>query len=60
MHRAEQQASEVQTDTMVKICCIGAGYVGGPSMAVMALKCPAIDGGRAFDLCGSLKKRWKG
>ncbi|PAN09286.1 hypothetical protein PAHAL_2G007400 [Panicum hallii] len=28
---------------MVKICCIGAGYVGGPSMAVIALKCPAIE-----------------
>jgi UDPglucose 6-dehydrogenase len=28
---------------MVKICCIGSGYVGGPSMAVMALKCPAIE-----------------
>ncbi|KAJ4916599.1 UDP-glucose 6-dehydrogenase 1 [Raphanus sativus] len=27
---------------MVKICCIGAGYVGGPTMAVMALKCPEI------------------
>ncbi|KAL6880325.1 hypothetical protein ACP4OV_011890 [Aristida adscensionis] len=26
-----------------KICCIGAGYVGGPAMAVMALKCPAIE-----------------
>ncbi len=24
------------------ICCIGAGYVGGPTMAVMALKCPNI------------------
>lgn len=24
------------------ICCIGAGYVGGPSCAVMALKCPDI------------------
>ena len=24
------------------ICCIGAGYVGGPSMAVIALKCPNI------------------
>ena len=22
------------------ICCIGAGYVGGPTMAVIALKCP--------------------
>ncbi|XP_074317018.1 UDP-glucose 6-dehydrogenase 1-like [Silene latifolia] len=25
---------------MVKICCIGAGYVGGPTMAVIALKAP--------------------
>ena len=24
------------------ICCIGAGYVGGPTMAVIALKCPDI------------------
>jgi UDPglucose 6-dehydrogenase len=28
---------------MIKnICCIGAGYVGGPTMAIMALKCPNI------------------
>ena len=26
-----------------KICCIGAGYVGGPTMAVIALKCPEIN-----------------
>ena len=24
------------------ICCIGAGYVGGPTMSVIALKCPSI------------------
>ena len=24
------------------ICCIGAGYVGGPTMAVIAMKCPDI------------------
>ncbi len=24
------------------ICCIGAGYVGGPTMSVIALKCPNI------------------
>ena len=24
------------------ICCIGAGYVGGPTMSVIALKCPEI------------------
>ncbi|KAG7023225.1 UDP-glucose 6-dehydrogenase 1, partial [Cucurbita argyrosperma subsp. argyrosperma] len=28
---------------MVKICCIGAGYVGGPTMAVIASKCPTIE-----------------
>ena len=25
------------------ICCIGAGYVGGPTMAVIALKCPHVN-----------------
>ena len=29
---------------MIKdICCIGAGYVGGPTMSVIALKCPKIN-----------------
>ena len=28
--------------TITKICCIGAGYVGGPTMAVIAQKCPQI------------------
>ena len=28
---------------MIKnICCIGAGYVGGPTMSVIAEKCPDI------------------
>jgi UDPglucose 6-dehydrogenase len=27
---------------ITKICCIGAGYVGGPTMAVIAEKCPHI------------------
>jgi UDPglucose 6-dehydrogenase len=27
----------------MKICCIGAGYVGGPTMAMIALKCPDIE-----------------
>ncbi len=26
----------------MKICCIGAGYVGGPTMAMIAKKCPDI------------------
>lgn len=27
---------------MTKICCIGAGYVGGPTMAMIAKKCPHV------------------
>ena len=26
----------------IKICCIGAGYVGGPTMAVIAKNCPKV------------------
>jgi UDPglucose 6-dehydrogenase len=26
----------------LKICCMGAGYVGGPTMAVIAKKCPKV------------------
>ena len=29
--------------TIKKICCIGAGYVGGPTMSVIAKQCPHID-----------------
>ena len=28
---------------MVKIFCIGAGYVGGPTMVMIAFKCPDIE-----------------
>jgi UDPglucose 6-dehydrogenase len=28
---------------VTNICCIGAGYVGGPTMAVIALKCPHLN-----------------
>jgi len=24
------------------LCCLGAGYVGGPTMAVLAMKCPSV------------------
>jgi len=27
---------------ITNICCLGAGYVGGPTMSVIALKCPSI------------------
>ena len=30
------------TEYDLKICCMGAGYVGGPTMAVIASKCPRV------------------
>ena len=30
------------TFSIKNICCIGAGYVGGPTMAVIADKCPHL------------------
>ena len=29
--------------TIKKICCVGAGFVGGPTMAVFADKCPQLN-----------------
>jgi UDPglucose 6-dehydrogenase len=29
-------------DWELKICCMGAGYVGGPTMAVIAKRCPKV------------------
>ena len=40
-----------------KICCIGAGYVGGPSMAVMAEKCLDINI-TVVDISEERIKRW--
>ena len=34
---------DVPTVNVKKICCIGAGYVGGPTMAMIAKQCPEID-----------------
>lgn len=31
-----------QTKKQMSICCIGAGYVGGPTMAMIAARCPDI------------------
>ena len=28
--------------SLKKICCIGAGYVGGPTCAIIAYKCPEL------------------
>lgn len=34
--------SDLPRHPVAKICCIGAGYVGGPTMSVMAQMCPNI------------------
>src|SRR6202007_2293150 len=36
------QQSNQTTDFVLKICCVGAGYVGGPTMAMIAAQCPDI------------------
>ena len=41
------------------ICCIGAGYVGGPTMAVIALKCPEIKV-KVVDIDTNKIKAWNG
>ena len=33
----------MQGSELMKICCIGAGYVGGPTMVMIACKCPDIE-----------------
>ena len=39
---AEQKVETLPNMDGFKICCIGAGYVGGPTMAVIAKHCPNI------------------
>lgn len=39
------------------ICCIGAGFVGGPTMAVIAVNCPSIQI-NVVDLNNERIKRW--
>ncbi len=34
--------SRAERSPIQRICCIGAGYVGGPTMAVIADRCPAV------------------
>ncbi len=41
----------------IRICCIGAGYVGGPTMAMIAKQCPDIDV-HVVDLNESRIRQW--
>ena len=41
------------------ICCIGAGFVGGPTMSVIALKCPEIKV-TVVDINKEKIKQWNG
>ena len=40
-----------------KVCCIGAGYVGGPTMIVFANKCPHIEF-KVVDINASRIRHW--
>ena len=33
---------DIRGDSIRKVCCLGAGYVGGPTMAVLADNCPEV------------------
>lgn len=37
-----RNTATMSDDWDVKICCMGAGYVGGPTMAVIAKMCPKV------------------
>lgn len=43
MRRFVPLGTEANRLIAMKICCIGAGYVGGPTMAKIAQKCPDIE-----------------
>lgn len=50
-------ASSSFQDKRMKVVCVGAGYVGGPTMAVAALKSPDVDV-YVVDLNKALIEKW--
>lgn len=46
-----------ETKWEYKVCCIGAGYVGGPTMAVMAQHCPNVKV-TVCDISEFIIKKW--
>jgi UDPglucose 6-dehydrogenase len=47
----------MSAEKRTQIVCIGAGYVGGPTMAIIALKCPHVDV-TVFDLAKTRIDAW--
>ena len=41
--QSDAHSSAVPALRIQRICCLGAGYVGGPTMAMIAAKCPGIE-----------------
>jgi UDPglucose 6-dehydrogenase len=46
-------------DKQIKICCIGAGYIGGTTMSVMADQCPDVLQVTVTDASASKIEAWK-
>ncbi|MEM9364983.1 MAG: nucleotide sugar dehydrogenase [Planctomycetota bacterium] len=54
-----ERTNTSQIGPVTKICCIGAGYVGGPTMAMIAHKCPEIEV-RVVDINAERIAQWNG
>ena len=42
IEQSNGNGSEGTNNRVSKVCCIGAGYVGGPTCSVMAMMCPDV------------------
>ena len=57
MHSPLRDAKEGNQSEKMKIVCVGAGYVGGPTMAMIALNCHDIEV-RVFDISKERIAAW--
>jgi len=56
-HASENASPPSAIPPIRKICCIGAGYVGGPTMAMIAKQCPHIEV-KVVDINASRIAQW--
>lgn len=42
MDQSKANGSDGSEFRVSKVCCIGAGYVGGPTSSMMAFQCPDV------------------